>query len=118
MHFPPEKSGTSSGPSPSLPIERYLDAPSFVARLLDVSPPISRMSGLTSDSDYGSSVEKGRWREITRPQYDYAPKNVNATNDYHDTQEWLEDGLQQPLITESKRSPKNAHKVWINLLFS
>ena len=43
------------------------------------------MLGLTSDLDYGSSVEKGRWHEITWPQYDYALKNVNATNNC----EWL-----------------------------
>ena len=115
MHLLPEKSGTTSGPSPSVPITQYLDTPSYLARLLDVSPPISRMSGPTSDSDYGASVDKGKWRELTRPPYDYTLKNVNVTNDCHDTQGWLEDELQQPLITESKRSPKNAHKVWIVL---
>ncbi|KAF8334204.1 uncharacterized protein EI90DRAFT_523734 [Cantharellus anzutake] len=110
MHIFPPKLGTGSNPSPALPIEQHLDAPSFAARLLDISPPSSRMSALTSDSDYGAPVDKGKWREITKPSYDYTSNNVHALNDYHDAQEWLSDELKQPLITENKRSPKNMHK--------
>ncbi|KAF9514476.1 hypothetical protein BS47DRAFT_1376510, partial [Hydnum rufescens UP504] len=106
MQYDPEL--TLMRMSPGLRIEHSFDD-TLKGRLLDVSPPSSRMSGLTSDSENGAPpMDKGKRREL--PPIPGPDSTRESPNDDHDTSNWQQDHDQLPREPAPSPSPRSGHR--------